>query len=148
VTGEASRAPSESVREPEAVPDIGLENLLKLPSSWKGNEEKRQGMTAAQWRARFAELADEREQTERGLEEARRELDGMVGEGGTGPWQMGAPGSNNTEVTPMSFKHRELIRDGKERLEEIRYKERTLSIEADMAGVPPTWRVTKAGSAP
>ncbi len=148
VTGESEEVAPDAGAAPEAVPDVGLDSLLKLPSSWQGKEEKRQGLTAADWRGRFAELNRERESVQRGIDEARRELDSMAGEGGSGPWQMGAPGSNNTEVTPMSFKHRELIRDGKEQLEAIRRKERALNIEADMAGVPAGWRVTKGGSAP
>ncbi len=138
VTGEAL---PEKAPPPDAVPNIGLENLLKLPSSWEGSEQKRQGLSAGQWRARFAGLAKEQQAVEEMLGKARRELDGMAGQGGGGPWQMGAPGSNNTEVTPMSFKHRELIRSGKEQLEALRRRERALSIEADIAGVPEAWRV-------
>ncbi len=148
VTGDASGASAESAPPPEAVPDLGLESLLKLPSSWTGDEEKRQGMTSGQWRARFAELVRERREIENGLAEARRELDGMAGEGGGGPWQMGAPGSNNSEVTPMSFKHREQIREGKEKLQENRLRARDLSIEADLAGVPESWRKTASAPAP
>ncbi|MEO2161688.1 MAG: hypothetical protein ABGY29_04095 [bacterium] len=138
VTGEAL---PEKAPPPDSVPNIGLENLLKLPSSWEGSEQKRQGLSAGQWRARFAGLAKEQQAVEEMLGKARRELDGMAGQGGGGPWQMGAPGSNNTEVTPMSFKHRELIRSGKEQLEALRRRERALSIEADIAGVPEAWRI-------
>ena len=146
VTGEASE--SDGSPSPAPVPEVRLESLLKLPSSWNGGEVKRQGLSAGQWRARFSELAEERLAVEQGVDEARDELDGMV-EGGTGgPWQMAAPGSNNTEVTPMSFKHRELIRDGKEQLTNIRRRERSLHIEADIAGVPSTWRVVPTDSAP
>jgi hypothetical protein len=146
VTGEASE--SDGSPSPAPVPEVRLESLLKLPSSWSGSEVKRQGLSAGQWRARFSELAEERLAVEQGVEEARDELDGMV-EGGTGgPWQMAAPGSNNTEVTPMSFKHRELIRDGKEQLTNIRRRERSLHIEAEIAGVPSTWRVVPTDSAP
>ena len=141
VTGEATQARPEKAPAGDAVPDIGLENLLKLPSSWEGTEEKRQGLSAVQWRARFSGLANEQRAMEKVLADAREELDGMVEQGGGGPWQMGAPGSNNTEVTPMSFKHRELIRSGKERLEALRRRERALNIEADIAGVPESWRV-------
>ena len=148
VTGESDEAAPDTGAAPEAVPNVGLDSLLKLPSTWQGKEEKRQGLTAGEWRGRFAELDQERESVQGEIDEARRELDGMAGEGGSGPWQMGAPGSNNTEVTPMSFKHRELIRDGKEQLEAIRRKVRALNIEADMAGVPARWRVTKDASAP
>lgn len=147
VTGEAPQALPEKAPPADAVPDIGLENLLKLPSSWEGSEQTRRGLSAGQWRARFAGLAKEQQAVEEGLREARRELDGMAGQGG-GPWQMGAPGSNNTEVTPMSFKHRELIRSGKEQLEAIRRRERALNIEADMAGVPEAWRVFDSPSEP
>lgn len=140
ITGAASGEDARDTEAPEAVPDIELESLLRLPSGWQGKEDRRQGLTAGQWRDRFAELVREREETEQGMEEARRELDAMAGEGGAGTWQMGAPGSNNTEVMPMSYKHREMIRDAKEQLEEIRRKERALGIEADMAGVPGGWR--------
>lgn len=100
-------------------------------------------MTSSQWRARFAQLESERLATEASLAEARGELDGMSAEGG-GPWKMGAPGSNNTEVSPMSFKHREQIRDGKQKLNQIRLRQRDLSIEADIAEVPDAWRTPEA----
>ncbi|MDG2335430.1 MAG: hypothetical protein P8Q97_14515 [Myxococcota bacterium] len=143
ITGETVEEPSRGEAPAEAVPGLGLDSLLKLPSSWSGEEERRQGMTSSQWRARFAELANEREETEASLAEARGELDGMSSDGG-GQWKMGAPGSNNTEVSPMSFKHREQIRDGKEKLQQLRLRQRDLSIEADIAGVPESWRRPEA----
>jgi hypothetical protein len=72
----------------------------------------------------------------------------MAEEGGSGSWQMGAPGSNNTEVSPMSFKHRELIRSGKQRLDELRRRKRALDIEADIAGVPESWRAPERAPGP
>ncbi len=146
---EGSSSPSaDEDASPLPPPDIGLDALLKLPSSWSGSEETRQGLTSFQWRARFAALALERQETEDSVSRARRELDGMAEEGGSGSWQMGAPGSNNTEVSPMSFKHRELIRSGKQRLDELRRRKRALDIEADIAGVPESWRAPERAPAP
>lgn len=144
----SSSSPEGDDPPPLPPPDVGLDALLKLPSSWSGAEQKRQGLTASQWRARFAALDQEHQETEDAISKARRELDGMAEEGGSGSWQMGAPGSNNTEVSPMSFKHRELIRSGKERLDEIRRRKRGLDIEADIAGVPESWRGPERAPAP
>ena len=105
-------------------------------------------MTASQWRARFADLRQEREKAEEAIAQARRELDSMAEESGGGSWNMGAPGSNNTEVGPMSFKHREAIRSGKEHLDELRRRKRALDIEADIAGVPESWRAPEAAHTP
>jgi len=133
---------------PPPPPEVALDTLLKLPSGWSEADEKRQGLTASQWRARFAALHQEGEETEDAIAKARRELDGMAEEGGSGSWQMGAPGSNNTEIVPMSFKHREQIRAGKEHLDELRRRRRALEIEADIAGVPEAWRAPEVAQTP
>ena len=41
----------------------------------------------------------------------------------------------------MSLKHREAIRAGKEDLDQAERNQRALVIEADLAGVPESWRV-------
>ena len=143
-----SSSPAGEEPPPLPPPEVALDTLLKLPSGWSEGNEKRQGLTASQWRARFAALHQEREEAEDAIEKARRELDGMAEEGGSGSWQMGAPGSNNTEVGPMSFKHREQIRSGKEHLDELRRRRRALEIEADIAGVPEAWRAPEAAHTP
>ena len=56
-----------------------------------------------------------------------------------------APGSSaSTDVQPMSIQQREEVRAGKEALLQAERAYRALIIEADLAGVPASWRVPVA----
>ena len=140
--GEAERPPSEEPPEPpEAGDPVALDQLLQLPSTMSFDQEKRNGASRETWRARFRDSHREIQVAKAKLEASYAALDELAGSGGGGQWQMAPPGANNTEVTPMSFKLREEIREGKERVAEAERKHRELEIQADLAGVPAAWRV-------
>ena len=122
--------------------DIGLDQLLQLPADGAYSGDVRQAANARTWRRRFAEASIAVTQAQGRIEEARETLDKMSAGGGASQWQMAPPGSTaSAEVAPMSLKHREAIRAGKEELDEAERDQRALVIEADLAGVPQSWRV-------
>jgi hypothetical protein len=59
----------------------------------------------------------------------------------------GASGQNDP-TSPLSFKLRQELVRNREALEEAEKALRELKIEADLAGVPATWRVVAATPAP
>jgi hypothetical protein len=139
-------APAEPPSEIEAPSSTGgeiidLDRLLQLPSTMTFEKQTRHGASSDEWRTRFRESRQAVSQAETDLADARAELDKMAGgSGGGGQWQVAPPGANNTEVTPMSFKLREQIREGKVNLEQAEKRLRALNIEADLARVPVEWR--------
>ncbi len=131
-------------RHSGAGAEVGLDRLLKLPSSMKFEGERRAGATADEWRSRFEQSRLEVETAHQELERAKSELDAIADGSGGGQWQVAPPGSNQTQVSPLSFKLREEIRRGRERLSEAERELRDLRIEADLARVPESWRTPSA----
>jgi hypothetical protein len=123
---------------------VDLDRLLQLPSTMSFEKQTRHGASSDEWRARFRESREAVSEAEANLAGARAKLDDMAGgSGGGGQWQVAPPGANNTEVTPMSFKLREQIREGKASLEDAEKQLRALNIEADLARVPVEWRAVE-----
>ena len=140
--GDSPAYPGEAVEEVPFQGDIGLDRLLQLPTDGVYGGDVRQAANARTWRRRFADAAMAVTQAQARIEEARSTLDEMSAGGGASQWQMAPPGSNaSAEVAPMSLKHREAIRAGKEDLDQAERNQRALVIEADLAGVPESWRV-------
>ena len=136
----------ESMEEVPFEADIGLDQLLQLPAEAAYGGDVRQGASARTWRRRFAEAAEAVTAAQGRIDEARAALDEMSSVGGASQWQMAPPGANaSTDVAPMSLKHREAIRSGKEELAQAERNQRALVIEADLAGVPQSWRVPLDG---
>ena len=128
--------------EPEPNPPIGIDQLLKLPSSVHvppENSARRGRHTRDEWQERFEDARGEIDEHRVALDRALAELKEMVGEQGS--WQMAAPGmpAAAAEDTPVSYQLREEIR--RERYEMDRAEKRLLEleIEASLAGVPPEW---------
>lgn len=146
VAQEAELSVHDQVEVEEASPgdvgvsEVGLDRLLVLPDTWSAEPTTRQGNTSAIWRQRFAESDQAIAAAQAKIDEARQALDTLSG-GGQSQWQMAPPGASaNTEVAPLSIKHREQIRAGKLELEQAERDLRGLKIEADLAGVPQSWR--------
>jgi len=142
VTGSAGEAENSRTKPPPTpgADEVGLDQLLKLPSSMSFNAERRQGATADEWRSRFRASREAIQEAKDTLEKTRAELDDLASGGGGGNWQVAPPGSNQTENTPMSFKLREELRRGRESLDQAERGQRALIVEADLAGVPEDWR--------
>ncbi len=142
VTGEADESAPVPVPPDEPSRTVELDRLLQLPSSLEFQRQKRNGVSSDVWHARFRDSFDEILEIEQAIEATKQELDEMAGTGGGSQWQMAPPGSSNTEVTPLSFKLREQLREQREQLEEARQRHRDLVIQADLADVPEEWRRT------
>ncbi len=104
-------------------------------------QQERNGITAEAWKARFRESSSEIQAAQGQIAKTMEELDGMSGQAGSGQWQMAPPGAgSNTEVTPLSFKLRDQLREQRIALDAVELKYRDLVIQADLAGVPASWR--------
>lgn len=139
VTGKTEESKGQQA-VPQAGNEVELDQLLQLPSTMDFGNEKRNGATSNDWRARFRASFKEIAAAQEAIEQTKLALDAQASTGGGSQWQMAPPGANNTEVTPMNFKLREDLRKGRERLEEAESKHRALVIQADLAGVPEDWR--------
>jgi hypothetical protein len=138
----------EAGSEPPVLPgiDIGLDQLLQLPESGSYGAGTRHGSTPQTWRRRFADSKQAQANAQLRIDRAREAMDKMS-LGGSTQWQMAPPGSSaSTDVQPMSIQQREEVRAGKEDLVQADRAYRALIIEADLAGVPASWRVPVAAT--
>ncbi|MCH2184294.1 hypothetical protein MK280_00315 [Myxococcota bacterium] len=141
VTGTAESPKSSAPPVSPLDPSVELDQLLKLPSSMDFEQQERNGVTAEAWKARFRESSAEIQAAQAKISKTMEELDGISGQAGAGQWQMAPPGaSSNTDVTPLSFRLREQLREQRVALEAVESKYRDLVIQADLAGVPDSWR--------
>ena len=132
---------------PAAAPVIGLDKLMKLPDSYSAPaaERRGKGLTADQWRDRFAAADRDVVTAEKDLSNAQAALEKLAGS--TSSWQMSAPGilgggaaGSDGETGPVSFRLREAVRMRKAAVEEAKRARRELVVEANLAGVPDDWR--------
>lgn len=123
-------------------PKVGLDQLLKLPTTTPVVAEARKGgHTRPEWRARFDTAQEDLADHELALRKAREELEELVGEQSN--WQMTAPGlpAGSAENTPVSFQLREEIRREEAEVDRAERRLRDLDVEASLAGVPADWLV-------
>ena len=104
----APKSPPGSVGNSEKV---GLDKLLKLPSSYRFDDARRAGATRSEWRARFEDTRKGVEEAQQKLERVRAELEELVG--GASSWQMAPPGMDlkNAE-NPISYRLTQELRRG------------------------------------
>ncbi len=135
--------------EPTAsgAPVIGLDKLMKLPDSYSAPalERRGKGLSAEQWRDRFAAADRDVIRAEKDLRNAQAALEKLAGS--TSSWQMSAPGmlgggtaGADGETGPVSFRLREAVRARKVVVEEAKRARRELVVEANLASVPDDWR--------
>lgn len=132
--------PADSGADPAPV---ALDRLLRLPDSVEYDMEERGGATADEWRARFerarSAVVAAREQVEdaqrRLEEEATSESAWKVAPPGLG----GVPGGGGSEA-PANYKLSMELRRAKDDHAAARRALRDLTIEANLAGVPESWR--------
>jgi len=104
------------------------------------------GSGEAEWRRRFRRGRETLNEARTQLVATKRELDSLAGEGGS-QWNVapaigggaGGGGPQGRE-TPLSFKLRQQLKRNREAVEEAEKEMRRLQIEADLAGVPKSWR--------
>lgn len=122
----------------QATPAVGLDRLLKLPSGIDYGVERRGGLTRGEWRQRFARVQASLKEERSGLEVAQQELSRIAGT--SSQWAVGPPGTTNTE-TPLDYRLRQEIKRRKDEIERLEKEESDLDVEANLAGVPPDWRL-------
>lgn len=124
----------------------GLDALLQLPNGYLGNSGSRPvaGASEPEWRRRFRKSEEELAKAQRALASTKQELDGVAEEGGANQWAVAPPGASGSgsgaSSSPLSFKLRQALVRDRERVEGAEKALRELRIEADLAGVPVTWR--------
>ena len=125
--------------EDGAAPTVGLDALLRLPSTFDSSaSDRRGGAGEVEWRARFLRVNGEVEEVRDALARARAEYDATASE--SEQWQGAPPGATNPQTSPLSFRLREEMRRLREELDRVEKLQRDLEIEANLAGVPEEWR--------
>lgn len=133
---------------PAANGETELDSLLQLPRGYQGRShaESVAGASEKEWRRRFvaerAALSDARER----LDATKRELDATALSGGGAQWNIAPPGGGGggagQSTSPLSFKLRQALKANRLELDAAERSMRELEIEANLAGVPKTWRGT------
>jgi hypothetical protein len=125
----------------EAQPDVGLDQLLRLPNSLDFKEERRGGGGAADWRRRFSESRRSVSAAKARVAETEAAM-AEAGVSGSGQWQIAPPGQQASagENGPLNFKLREDLRRAREALEEAARRHRALAGGGGRAEVPEAWR--------
>jgi hypothetical protein len=135
---------------PGATPE--LEDLLHLPSGFSGAGSRPvAGTSETEWRRRFSKSTLELEEARAALDKTKHELDSVAEGGAASQWSVAPPGSGSGDdsgqsTSPMSFKLRQQLKRDRERIEAAEKAMRELRIEADLAGVPPSWRAPKTAA--
>lgn len=146
--GAENRPTSAPQASPEQAPAVGLDSLLRLPSSTAPVEPPRTGGASRQeWQERFAAARADVESARQAIDKAQREL-GQLADGGTA-WQMSAPGTTaGADNSPVSFRLRQELRRGRDELASAERRLSELEVEANLAGVPADWMQPPADSPP
>ncbi|HEB90535.1 MAG TPA: hypothetical protein ENI85_13270 [Deltaproteobacteria bacterium] len=124
-----------------------LDSLLRLPNDFLGGQkvETVAGASRTEWHRRFVKAVSELTRAREALEKTKRELDGVAESGGSSQWSIAPPGGESAPTaSPLSFKLRQQLRGDRERIEQAEKALRSLRIEADLAGVPESWRAKAA----
>lgn len=143
---ESAADPSSSEGSP-AVPSKGqpagsvrIDQLLKLPTSYRANDVHKGGATRIEWRARFEEARADLSEKEKNLARVRAELEKTAGDATS--WKMAPPGADlSGENNPVSFRLTQELRRSREEVEHAEKRLTDLDIEASLAGVPDDWRL-------
>jgi len=131
----------EPAAPPPAPPPVELDRLLKLPAPTAEAPSERLGSASkGEWRSRFVSARLERDAAQTALEAAQEKLGAAATDNEA--WQMTPPGvgSAGASDAPVNFSLREEVRRQREELARCERRLQELTIEADLAGVPGSWR--------
>lgn len=125
--------------DPAPAPQVGLDQLLKLPAGSTYDVEKKGGMTRQEWRGRFLELSEGKRAAEEALARAETELQEIAS--AAEPWQLGPPLPGVTAMdAPLDYRLRQEIRRNRSEIERLDDRLTDLMVQADLASVPDEWR--------
>jgi hypothetical protein len=135
-----------AAEEPQA-PVVPLDQLLKLPSSApvEASIERRGGNTKSEWQARFRSAREDVSKADAELEQVRADLEKVAGRESS--WTMSAPGlgaAKDPTDTPLDYRLSQDLKKTREEAARARQALQDLEVEANLAGVPESWR--KSGS--
>ncbi len=134
--------------EPATTGQVGLDQLLKLPDSLDFDVERRGGRTRLEWRALFEEAQSSVDEAKEGLSDAQARLSRVAGRSDN--WNMAPPGLpvESAEDNPDTRALREEIARWRAEISRAEARQREITIEASLAGVPEDWRSSRlpAGS--
>jgi len=131
--------------DPQGAP-VGIESLFQLPDGFITTAPRSvAGASESEWRRRFKDADSGLSEARASLESTKRELDGVAVGGSSSQWSVAPPGGGNSgagpaSTSPLSFRLRQQLREDRERIETTEKAVRELRIEADLAGVPESWR--------
>ena len=126
----------------------GLDALLKLPTGYRSQRPSAPsvaGASESEWRRRFLETRESLSEARKTLAATKHELDSAAINSGGSQWSIAAPsggGSGGPEgsASPLSFKLRQKLKANRADLELRERNLRELEIQANLAGVPNSWR--------
>lgn len=124
----------------EAPPRVELDRLLELPTGRTYEIEKKAGRTPSEWRRRFTKVREALAEEQKGLAVAEQELEEIAAS--TEPWQIAPPLPGATSIdAPLDYGLRQKIRRHRSEIERLEGRLLELRVEADLASVPPDWRI-------
>ena len=134
----AAQSPPSGERAPAG--QVGLDQLLKLPESLDFDVERRGGRTRLEWRALFEEAQKSVDDAKQGLADAQARLSKVAGRSDN--WNMAPPGLpvEAAEDNPDTRALREEIARWRAEIGRAEARQREITIEASLAGVPEDWR--------
>ncbi len=120
----------------------GLDALLQLPSGYVGRPLRIvAGASEVEWKRRFLTGRESLSAARDALEATKLELDAVALQGGATQWSVAPPtGGAAPTTSPLSFRLRSELKRNRLELESAEKALRKLQIEADLAGVPRSWR--------
>lgn len=142
----AAQAPPTGEQAPAGR--VGLDQLLKLPESLDFDVERRGGRTRLEWRAMFEEVQKSVDDAKAGLSDAQARLAKVAGRSDN--WNMAPPGLpvEAAEDNPDTRALREEVARWRAEISRAEARQREVTIEASLAGVPEDWRGPTVASGP
>jgi len=136
------------IRSSGAKGSPSLDALLKLPTGYRTQRPSAPsvaGASEAEWRRRFLETRESLSEARQNLAETKHELDTAAASSGGSQWSIAPPsggggGGADASASPLSFKLRQRLRANRSDLEIAERNIRELKIQANLAGVPKSWR--------
>ncbi len=139
--GLLAAAGAEEPAEAPVVPrPVELDRLLKLPAPTQVSRERIGNASQNEWRSRFTSARLEHAAAQTALDAAQLKMGEAATE--TESWQIAPPGAAVTGASdaPVNYPLRQEIRRQREELARSERSLQELTIEADLAGVPGSWR--------
>jgi hypothetical protein len=130
-------------QEADALPGVSIDDLLKLPVSFKVETSQRGGATRAEWHARFITARADASEARDALEKALDEMGDLAEQSGN--WKVASPigngnaGNSGDSEEPLNYGLKQKIRRKRVAVDRTENTLVDLTLEANLASVPETW---------